>query len=101
MTDRAKILAKLRRTVIEELANNHCRARVYLFGSWARGEQRPSSDIDIAIECQDIAGEAALVNLRTRLEESDIPYRVDVMDLAAASEAIKQKVKQEGIVWQG
>ena len=24
--------------------------RIYLFGSWARGEQKRSSDIDIAIE---------------------------------------------------
>jgi predicted nucleotidyltransferase len=29
---------------------DHTPVDVYLFGSWARGAQRPTSDIDVAIE---------------------------------------------------
>ena len=55
--------------------------RVYLFGSWARGEQKMSSDIDIAIDSRDdISYEITL--LRERLEESTIPRHVDVVDLS-------------------
>ena len=100
IADTAKILHKLRSIIADELAKNNCRARVYLFGSWARGEQRHSSDINIAIEQKDAIDTVMLANLRDRLEESDIPYRVDVVDLAAASVSIVQKIKQEGILWQ-
>lgn len=100
MADTAAILNKLRDIVADELANNNCRARVYLFGSWARGEQQRSSDIDIAIEYQDASDESVSVKLRERLEESDIPYRVDVVDLASASPSIAHNVKQEGVLWQ-
>ena len=54
--------------------------RIYLFGSWARGEQKRSSDIDIAIESRDdISYELTL--LRERLEESTISRQVDVVDM--------------------
>lgn len=46
--------------------------RIYLFGSWARREQKRSSDIDIAVEGKsDISYEITL--LREKLEESTIP----------------------------
>src|SRR4029453_16305697 len=57
---------------------------VYLFGSWARGTQRATSDIDIAIESTKPLPRALLASLREALEESTIPNRVDTVDLADA-----------------
>ena len=46
-------LAEARRIICRGLAG--LRARVYLFGSWARGDARRTSDIDVAIDPNDRA----------------------------------------------
>ena len=72
--------------------------RIYLFGSWARGEAKRSSDVDIAIESKDdmsfLIGE-----FREALENSCIVYNVDVVDMNFAAESLCKKIREEGIVW--
>lgn len=72
--------------------------RIYLFGSWARREQKRSSDIDIAVEGkEDISYKITL--LREKLEESTIPQRVDIVDMHHAGKALCQRIRKEGILW--
>ena len=59
---------------------------VYLFGSRASGDSRHTSDIDLAIEARDALPPIVLAALRERLEESTVPYRVDIVDLARISQ---------------
>lgn len=72
--------------------------RIYLFGSWARGEAKRSSDVDIAIESKEdmsfLIGE-----FREALENSCIVYNVDVVDMNFAAESLCKKIREEGIVW--
>lgn len=91
------ILNEVKRIVLAQLAGTP--AKVYLFGSWARGEERRTSDIDVAIWTQSPLPTHTLMQIRFSLEESTIPYRVDVVNLNRADEVIQQKVKEEGIVW--
>ena len=77
----------------------HTPADVYLFGSWARGAQRPTSDIDVAIASAAPLPRALLASLREALEESTIPNRVDVVDLAETDAAFRDRVHREGILW--
>lgn len=72
---------------------------MYLFGSWAHGVQRPTSDIDVAIESAEPLPRALLASLREALEESTIPNRVDVVDLAETDAAFRGRVRREGIRW--
>ena len=74
-------------------------ADVYLFGSWARGAQRPTSDIDVAIESAEPLPRGLLASLREALEESTIPNRVDVVDLAETDAAFRDRVRLEGARW--
>jgi predicted nucleotidyltransferase len=74
-------------------------ADVYLFGSWARGTQRATSDIDVAIESAEPLPRTLLASLREALEESTIPNRVDVVDLAETDAAFRDGVRREGILW--
>src|SRR3970282_2624261 len=71
----------------------HTPVDVYLFGSWARGAQRPTSDIDVAIESAEPLPRALLASLREALEESTIPNRVDVVDLAETDGAFREDRK--------
>jgi len=69
--------------------------KIYLFGSRAKGNFRENSDVDIAIEGQDLN----ISTLTFILEESNIPYKVDVIDLSKAPEALKEEVLKTGIRW--
>lgn len=72
---------------------------VYLFGSWARHEEKRTSDIDIALYSKEEIPQKTLVNLYDRIEESTIPYKVDVVDLKDVDSRFIEKVLEEGIVW--
>lgn len=88
---------RIRQLVMSVLADED--AKVYLFGSWARGTARHGSDVDVAVEFLDTANEGKIVELRERLEESTIPYRVDVVDMNFAAESLREEIKREGIRW--
>ena len=96
---REKVLEQARELVLQGLEG--IPASVYLFGSWARGEERRTSDIDIAVWLEDPSSKGILERLRELLEEAPIPYRVDVVDLREADELLWDKIKKEGILWKG
>ena len=86
---------------VKEFTRKFCQnqpVRIYLFGSWARGEAKRSSDVDIAIESKEdmsfLIGE-----FREALENSCIVYNVDVVDMNFAAESLCKKIREEGIVW--
>ena len=76
-------------------------AQVYLFGSWATGRNRRTSDIDVAIlPAEPLPGEI-LSGIREALEESLVVYPVDVVDLSQVSPPFRDRVLKEGIPWGG
>jgi len=75
------------------------RARVLLFGSWARGAPRRASDLDLGILPKAPLPEGLLSELRADFDESDIPYRVDVVDLSRTTARVRENALAEGIVW--
>lgn len=96
---RRQILEMVRQIVITEIADYP--VKVYLFGSWARGEERVSSDIDIAVERSGGVPMELITRLRDALEESIVPYRIDVVDMTEATQELINKVRKEGILWKG
>jgi predicted nucleotidyltransferase len=96
---RARALERVREIVMDVLGEED--VRVYLFGSCATGSLRPSSDIDVAVEPRRGLDPSSFATLRERLEESDVPYDVDVIDLTTASREFAQRVRREGVLWKG
>lgn len=74
-------------------------AEVYLFGSWARGDARRLSDIDVAVLPKGDIPWSVLSRLRDELDESTIPYPVEVVDLRETSDEFRARVLREGIRW--
>ena len=73
------------------------KVEVYLFGSRARGDNTPFSDIDLGfVSDRDISNRLAI--LRDILENSCLPYKVDIVDLSGDDELLKI-VLQEGDRW--
>lgn len=90
-------LALVRRVLLEELRG--IPARVLLFGSWARGDARPTSDIDVGLLAASPVAAETLASIRERLEESGVVRRVDVVDLALAPPALRRQAELEGVEW--
>jgi predicted nucleotidyltransferase len=76
-------------------------AAVWLFGSCGRGEPRQHSDVDIGILPRDDLPSGFFAELEADIEESTIPYDVDLVDLRGADGALVDEVRCEGVKWRG
>jgi len=92
-----RALGEVRRIVLDVVSKEN--VKVYLFGSWARGEAIRLSDIDVAIDPHVPLPRGTLARLRERLEESHVPYRVDVVDLTRTTPEFRRRVLAEGVLW--
>jgi uncharacterized protein len=90
-------IGELRRMVLEALGAHQ--AAVWLFGSCARGEVFQHSDIDIAILPRDELPIGFFTELEADIEDSTIPYNVDLVDLRHADPALVDEVRREGVKW--
>jgi hypothetical protein len=94
---RQRAVERLRNIVLDALGDHD--AAVYLFGSHARGEVRHASDIDVAILPREDLPPAFFAELADTIEESTIPYEVDLVDLREVSPAFREEVVSTGIKW--
>jgi predicted nucleotidyltransferase len=76
-------------------------AAVWLFGSCARGDVLQHSDIDIAILPRNELPSGFFSDLAESVEESSIPYNVDIVDLRSAALSLIDEVRREGVKWKG
>jgi predicted nucleotidyltransferase len=76
-------------------------AEVWLFGSCARGDVLQHSDIDIAILPRDELPSGFFPDLAESVEESSIPYDVDIVDLRSSAPSLADEVRREGVKWKG
>ena len=72
-------------------------ARVLVFGSRATGRTRRASDLDLAVDCGRPLTRAESGALDEAFDESDLPYRVDVVDLRGVSEGFGASVERDGV----
>lgn len=73
--------------------------RIMLFGSRARGDFDRRSDIDIGIMPGKNYDSKKLIILREKIENMNIPYKVDIVDISKVSEIFRKKSMKEGEIW--
>jgi predicted nucleotidyltransferase len=93
------VLDQVKEVVLKQLAGKP--VKVYLFSSWARGEQKRTSDIDISMDWKVSATtlQRELATIRDALEESTVPYKVDLLNMNEADAIIVSKILREGEIW--
>jgi len=94
---RIRAIEELRQVVLDALGDHD--AEVWLFGSCARDEVMQHSDIDIAVSPKDELPSGLLADLAADIEDSDIIYDVDLVDLRNAAPALVDEVRREGVPW--
>jgi predicted nucleotidyltransferase len=67
---------------------------VWAFGSRVNGRAKPFSDLDIAILSDKPLSLYDYATLKDAFEDSDLPYRVDIIDWAAASLSFKMVIQK-------
>ena len=73
--------------------------QLFLFGSQATQRAGRASDIDVGILPMAPLPRGLLSEIREKLEESHIPYPVDLVDLSKSKPEFLQRVRQEGVLW--
>lgn len=79
---------------ILEVARRHGAGRVRMFGSCARGQQTPDSDIDLLVELEPGRDLFDLIELKQELEKK-LRRRVDVLTEQSLSPYIREEVLRE------
>ena len=74
-------------------------AKIYLFGSRARGTATEFSDIDIALDEGKTIDRLRIGEAVAMLNESNIPYKIEIVDMHELPEAMVQQIKKDGILW--
>lgn len=94
----ARYLEEVRELVLRVASEADC--TIFLYGSRAGGAFRRSSDVDIGF-CG--LGEREFLRLRDRLlselEESVVPYHVDLVNMDAVSDRFRSTAMEKVIVW--
>jgi len=90
-------LEQIREVVLKQLKGH--RFQLYLFGSQAIKQAGRASDIDVGILPIVPLPRGLLSEIREELEESNIPYPVDLVDLSRTTPEFLQRIRQEGLIW--
>lgn len=69
--------------------------KLFIFGSRARGTNRKFSDIDLGVEGKNRLSNEEYLTLTAFLEDSDLPYKVDVIDFSTVTSQFRKIAKQK------
>lgn len=84
------------RDIIAPLAESYGAERVYLFGSYARGDMTDTSDIDLRIDKGHIRG-LALAGLLVDLENA-LGLPVDLLTTASLDKQFLSAIKEDEVI---
>lgn len=83
------------RSILQRHVPDH---EVWAFGSRVKRTAKEYSDLDLAIITDQPLPLAVSASLRDDFSESDLPWKVDVVDWATTSEAFRDIIRQAHVV---
>ena len=75
------------------------KVKIIIFGSRAREDNYPNSDVDIGIIPYERLDAVRIAILKERIENSNIPYKVEIVNFLEVSEEFKKEALKEVIIW--
>lgn len=85
--------------IVQLLDVLHPGIKIYLFGSRARKTNRPTSDIDLALDVGRVLSLTEMGPMRNIIDALNIPQKVDIVDMNAIPQDLKDIILKEGIAW--
>ena len=85
--------------LVQDILRRHAPrpCRVVAFGSRVKGRARRFSDLDLAFDAGRPLTVADTAPLEEAFDESDLPWRVDIVDLATCSETFRREVESHAV----
>ena len=84
--------------IVREILRKHVPEReVVVFGSRATGTAKKYSDLDIAILGDEPLSLDTIASIGEGLGDSDLPFKVDVVDWARADEAFRAIIRRDAL----
>jgi len=96
MTEKKYTIDELR-MIITPIAEKYEISKVYLFGSFARGDYTGESDIDIRIDKGNMKGMFALCGFYSEVSQA-LERKVDVLTTGSLSEAFLEDIKKDEVL---
>lgn len=85
------------RKAVSPIAAKYGVERVYLFGSYARGDANENSDVDLRIDKGSLRGMFSLGGLHDELEEA-LHVKVDILTTGSLDNEFLNRIKNEEIL---
>jgi predicted nucleotidyltransferase len=89
-----EVIEKIKQILKRDLPEGY---RIYLFGSWARGNAEERSDIDIAILGDQELDWMTFLKIKEKIEDIPTLRKIDVVDLRAVGRQFREEVLRHGI----
>ena len=89
-------LIRKQRENILKIAKAHGATNIKIFGSYARGDEQPGSDIDLLVELEPGRSLLDIIAIKHDIEDM-INRRVDVVTAGALSPYIREEIMTEAI----
>lgn len=70
---------------------------VWIFGSRVNGTAKKFSDLDLAVITDSPLNLDTLIDLKAAFSDSDLPFKVDIVDWATTSENFKNIINKQHI----
>jgi len=70
---------------------------VWVFGSRATGKAKPFSDLDLALAAPQPLPAGLLRDLAEAFDDSDLPWKVDLLDWADANEDFRRLIERDRV----
>ena len=86
-------------TITDILVKHPEVSEVHIFGSRAKGNQKPYSDIDLAVINEGVA-EPIILLIKSELADSTLPYKVDLINLPALAHTdLREHILRVGLLF--
>lgn len=87
--------------IVRDILQTHVpQYEVWAFGSRAKGSAKPHSDLDLAVISDQPLPLRVSADLSDAFSESDLPWKVDVVDWATTSESFRKIIQADRVVLQ-
>ena len=86
-------------SIVREILANHVPGReVLAFGSRVNGRARKFSDLDLAVMGEEPIGLSVMAGINEAFTESDLPFKVDIVDWPTTNDNFREIIRREFIV---
>lgn len=79
--------------IVADILADYTEYEFFVFGSRARGDAHTYSDLDLC--CLKSIPRSVVGDIKEKLDNSRLPYKVDIVDLTRSSDEFKELIKND------